>query len=179
MIKAGSPAAGEQLQRGAQENAKSFSVFYSSGKLYTSRRLRNVVCALTAASAFVAPFPRAAAQSSIYPSRAIRFIVPLPAGGGADIVARIVAERLTKSLGQQVLVDNRSGGGTVIGADLAAKAPPDGYTLLLGTATTHAINASLVKKLPYDPIKDFAPITLGSRAAADHRFPSVAARHIA
>lgn len=128
--------------------------------MHTSRRLRNVVCALTAASAFVAALPRAGAQFPTYPSRAIRFIVPLPAGGGADIVARIVAERLTKSLGQQVLVDNRSGGGTVIGADLAAKSPPDGYTLLLGTATTHAINASLVKKLPYDPIKDFAPITL-------------------
>lgn len=100
------------------------------------------------------------AQSDNYPSRPIRFIVPLPAGGGADLVARLVAERLGKSLGQQVLVDNRAGGGTVIGADLAAKSAPDGYTLLLGTATTHAINASLVKKLPYDPIKDFSPISL-------------------
>ena len=126
----------------------------------TSRRLRNVVCALATACALLAGLPHATAQSPTYPSRPIRFIVPLPAGGGADIVARIISERLTKSLGQQVLVDNRAGGGTVIGADLAAKAPPDGYTLLLGTATTHAINASLVKKLPYDPIKDFAPITL-------------------
>ena len=125
-----------------------------------SRLLRNVVCALTAAFAFLASLPRASAQSPTYPSRPIRFIVPLPAGGGADIVARIVAERLTKSLGQQVLVDNRAGGGTVIGADLAAKSPPDGYTLLLGTATTHAINASLVRKLPYDPVRDFTPITL-------------------
>ena len=125
-----------------------------------SRLLRDVICVVTAAFAFLASSPRASAQSSTYPSRPIRFIVPLPAGGGADIVARIVAERLTKSLGQQVLVDNRAGGGTVIGADLAAKSPPDGYTLLLGTATTHAINASLVRKLPYDPVKDFAPITL-------------------
>lgn len=121
---------------------------------------RNVVCALTAACAFPTILPHASAQSSSYPNRPIRFIVPLPAGGGADIVARIVAERLTKSLGQQVLVDNRPGGGTVIGAELAAKAPPDGYTLLLGTATTHAINASLIRKLPYDPVKDFSPITL-------------------
>ena len=102
----------------------------------------------------------AAAQSDGYPSRPLRFIVPLPAGGGADLVARVVAERLARNLGQQVLVDNRAGGGTVIGADLAAKSAPDGYTLLLGTATTHAINASLVKKLPYDPVRDFSPISL-------------------
>ena len=107
---------------------------------------------LSAASAF--------SQSDAYPVRPIRFIVPLPPGGGADLVARVVAERLSKNLNQQVLVDNRAGGGTVIGADLAAKSAPDGYTLLLGTATTHAINSSLVKKLPYDPIKDFAPISL-------------------
>ena len=99
-------------------------------------------------------------QSENYPIRPIRFIVPLPAGGGADLVARVVAERLSRNLGQQVLIDNRAGGGTVIGADLAAKSAPDGYTLLLGTATTHAINASLVKKLPYDPLRDFSPIAL-------------------
>jgi tripartite-type tricarboxylate transporter receptor subunit TctC len=99
------------------------------------------------------------AQSD-YPARPIRFIVPLPPGGGADLVARVVTERLSKNLNQQVLVDNRAGGGTVIGADLAAKSAPDGYTLLLGTATTHAINSSLVKKLPYDPIRDFSPISL-------------------
>ncbi len=107
---------------------------------------------LSAASAFSQPDP--------YPVRPVRLIVPLPPGGGADLVARVVAERLSKNLNQQVLVDNRAGGGTVIGADLAAKSAPDGYTLLLGTATTHAINSSLVKKLPYDPIKDFAPISL-------------------
>jgi len=115
---------------------------------------------MAAAIALVVSSPRVSAQSPTYPSRPIRFIVPLPAGGGADIVARTISERLAKILGQQVLVDNRPGGGTVIGADLAAKSPPDGYTLLLGTATTHAINASLVRKLSYDPIKDFAPITL-------------------
>jgi tripartite-type tricarboxylate transporter receptor subunit TctC len=103
---------------------------------------------------------QAAGQSSVYPTRAIRWIVPLPPGGGADTVARTIAEKLSKNLGQQVVVDNRGGGGTVIGADLAAHAAPDGYTLLLGTATTHAINASLLKKLPYDPIRDFTPISL-------------------
>lgn len=100
------------------------------------------------------------AQTDNYPARPIRLICPLPPGGGADLVARLVAERLAKALNQQVLVDNRAGGGTVIGADLAAKSAADGYTLLLGTATTHAVNASLVKKLPYDPVKDFAPISL-------------------
>jgi len=95
-----------------------------------------------------------------YPARPVRFVVPLPPGGGADLVARSIAERLSKSLGQQVVVDNRAGGGTVIGAELVARAPADGYTWLLGTATTHAINASLVKKLPYDPVKDFAPVSL-------------------
>jgi tripartite-type tricarboxylate transporter receptor subunit TctC len=100
------------------------------------------------------------AQTDNYPARPLRFIVPLPPGGGADLVARVVAERLSKNLNQQVLVDNRAGGGPVIGADLAAKSAPDGYTLLLGTATTHAINSSLVKKLPYDPVRDFAPISL-------------------
>ena len=113
----------------------------------------------TAAVLLLAAAPLCA-QTDNYPSRPIRFIVPLPPGGGADLVARIVAERLSKNMNQQVLVDNRAGGGTVIGADLAAKSAADGYTLLLGTATTHAINASLVKKLPYDPVRDFAPISL-------------------
>ena len=100
------------------------------------------------------------AQSTPYPNRAIRWIVPLPPGGGADIVARTIAESLSKRFAQQVVVDNRPGGGTVIGAELAARSAPDGYTWLLGTATTHAINASLVSKLPYDPVKDFHPISL-------------------
>jgi tripartite-type tricarboxylate transporter receptor subunit TctC len=119
-------------------------------------------CALRAALMCVAALVAfdAGAQITSYPNRSIRWIVPLPPGGGADIVARTVAERLSKNLGQQVIVDNRAGGGTVIGAELAARAPPDGYTWLLGTATTHAINASLVRKLPYDPVKDFAPVSL-------------------
>jgi tripartite-type tricarboxylate transporter receptor subunit TctC len=95
-----------------------------------------------------------------YPTKPIRFIVPFPPGGGADFVARTVAERLSRAVSQQVIIDNRPGGGTVIGAQLAAHAVPDGYTLFLGTPTTHAINVSLVKNLPYDPSKDFAPVTL-------------------
>ncbi len=117
-----------------------------------TRTVAVTVCLLFAAPAF--------AQIDNYPARPLRLIVPLPPGGGADLVARLIAERLSKNLHQQVLVDNRAGGGTVIGADLAAKSAPDGYTLLLGTATTHAINSSLMKKLPYDPVRDFAPISL-------------------
>ena len=121
-----------------------------------SRRAISIVVACIASAAACA----ADNPTPFYPTRAIRWIVPLPPGGGADIVARTVAERLSRNLGQQVIVDNRPGGGTVIGAELAAHAAPDGYTWLLGTATTHAINASLVRKLPYDPIKDFSPVSL-------------------
>ncbi len=115
---------------------------------------------LRIAVGFVLAALLAGAQAQNYPSRPIRFIVPIAAGGGADLVARVIAERLSRNLGQQVVVENRAGGGTVIGAELVARSPADGYTWLLGTATSHAINASLVKKLPYDPVKDFAPIAL-------------------
>src|ERR1700716_2665165 len=101
----------------------------------------------------------AAAQAN-YPTKAIRYIVPFPAGGPLDIVARAIGQDLTKSWGQPVIVDNRPGAGGNIGADLVAKAPPDGYTILMGAVSTHAINVTLYTKLPYDPIKDFAPVTL-------------------
>ncbi len=100
------------------------------------------------------------AQAQNFPNRPVRFIVPIAAGGGADLVARVIAERLSRNLGQQVVVENRAGGGTVIGAEFVARSAADGYTWLLGTATSHAINASLIKKLPYDPLKDFTPIAL-------------------
>ena len=115
---------------------------------------------LRIAAAFLLAALVAGAQAQNYPTRPIRFIVPIAAGGGADLVARVIAERLSRNLGQQVVVENRAGGGTVIGAELVARSPADGYTWLLGTATSHAINASLVKKLPYDPVKDFSPIAL-------------------
>jgi tripartite-type tricarboxylate transporter receptor subunit TctC len=95
-----------------------------------------------------------------YPAKAIRLIVPFPAGGPLDIVARVIGQDLNRSWGQPVLVDNRPGAGGNIGADAVAKAPPDGYTILMGAVSTHAINVWLYSKLPYDPIKDFAPITL-------------------
>jgi tripartite-type tricarboxylate transporter receptor subunit TctC len=100
----------------------------------------------------------AAAQP--YPNHAIRLVVPFPAGGTTDIIARDVAKRLTETLGQSVVVDNRAGAGGNIGSDLVAKSTPDGYTLLMGTVGTHAINPSLYAKMPYDHIKDFVPIVL-------------------
>src|SRR6185436_295390 len=92
-----------------------------------------------------------------YPQRPVRIIVPFGAGGANDTVVRIVANRLTDVLGQQIVVDNRTGAGGLIGTETAAKAAPDGYTLL-GTATPHVIFPHLHKKLPYDTLKDFAPI---------------------
>jgi tripartite-type tricarboxylate transporter receptor subunit TctC len=95
-----------------------------------------------------------------YPRRPVRLIVPFPPGGGNDIVARAVAQELGKSLGQQLVVDNRAGAGGAIGAELAARSPADGYTLFLGGVGSHVVNPSLHAKLSYDPIRDFAPVTL-------------------
>jgi len=99
------------------------------------------------------------ALAQAYPSQSIRFIVPFPPGGGTDTGARIIAQKLGESLGQAVVVDNRPGAAGIIGTELAAKAPPDGYTLLMGNVGTHAVNPSLYRKLPYDPVTDFAPIS--------------------
>ena len=100
----------------------------------------------------------AIAQS--WPTRPLRLIVPTAPGGGTDFTGRLVAAKLSETLGQQVVVENRGGGGGSVGADNAAKATPDGYTLLLGSIATHAVNPVLYKKLPYDHIKDFAPVSL-------------------
>jgi tripartite-type tricarboxylate transporter receptor subunit TctC len=99
----------------------------------------------------------AAAQQ--YPNRPIRVIIPFGPGGPSDFLARTVGQKLTEALGQQLLIDNRGGANGIVGSELAAKAPPDGYTLVLATNGTHGINASLFPKLPYDTVKDFAPIT--------------------
>ena len=93
-----------------------------------------------------------------YPSKAIRFIVPYPPGGGSDIVARLLAAKMTTSLGQPVIVDNKPGASTIIGTEMLAKAPPDGYTIGMIT-DSHAINQLFFPKLPYDSIKDFEPVT--------------------
>ena len=100
-----------------------------------------------------------------YPNRPVRIIVPYAAGGGTDLNARPVAQKLTERWGQSVVVDNRPGGNAMIGSDAVAKAAPDGYTLLFHASSEIVTNVSLFKKVPYDPIKDFAPITLASTTA--------------
>ena len=93
-----------------------------------------------------------------YPTRPIRFIVPFPPGGGTDIVARLIGQRLSERLGQQVVIDNRGGANAIIGTELGAKAPPDGYTILMSLQASLAVNPSLYRNLPYDSLRDFAPV---------------------
>jgi tripartite-type tricarboxylate transporter receptor subunit TctC len=95
-----------------------------------------------------------------YPNKPVRIVVPFPAGGTTDIVARATGQKLQEAWNQSVIVDNRPGAAGNIGAELVAKSPPDGYTLLMGTVGTHAINASLYAKMPYDHVKDFVPVIL-------------------
>jgi tripartite-type tricarboxylate transporter receptor subunit TctC len=132
------------------------------------------------AAGLAAAFLAQPALAQSYPSRPIRLIVPFAAGGGNDNVARLVGKRLGEGLGQPVVVDNHPGAGGVLGAEAAAKSPPDGYTLFLGGVGSHAINPNLMKNLPYDPIRDFAPVELLAQAPlvlVVH--PSVPARSLA
>jgi tripartite-type tricarboxylate transporter receptor subunit TctC len=105
------------------------------------------------------PFASTAATTG-YPQRPIRFVVPFAAGGTSDIIGRILSARMQEGLGQSLVVDNRGGAGGSIGTDIVAKASPDGYTLVLGSNATHAIVPYLYKTLPYDPIRDFAPVSM-------------------
>jgi len=117
---------------------------------------RTLVAAMLALPATALPLAVQAADT--YPSRPIRLVVPFAAGSGTDAVARITAKELGDALGQNVVVDNRPGANGAIAAELVAQAAPDGYTLFMTTNTTHSANPSLMKKLPYDPIKDFTPV---------------------
>jgi tripartite-type tricarboxylate transporter receptor subunit TctC len=101
-----------------------------------------------------------AIAQAAYPSRTIKMIVPYPAGGTTDLLGRLVADQLKAGLGATVVVENKPGAGTTLGAEQVARSEPDGYTLLMATSTTLAINKTLYKKLPYDPVKDFTPIAL-------------------
>jgi tripartite-type tricarboxylate transporter receptor subunit TctC len=102
----------------------------------------------------------AGAQAQDYPTRPIRLIVTFPAGGAIDVLSRVLADRLSETLGARVVIENRAGMGGTLGADVVAKAPPDGYTLVTASAASHAINKALFRSIPYDPEKDFTPISL-------------------
>ena len=121
-----------------------------------------LAAALFAGLAAVAAHAQTAApaQAEGYPTRPVTIIVPFAPGGSTDVLARVLANKLTKAWGQQVVVDNRTGAGGNVGANAVAKASPDGYTLGMGSIGTHAVNASLYASMPYDTVKDFAPITL-------------------
>ena len=120
-----------------------------------------------------------AAESAVtFPNAAVRAVVPYPPGGGTDIIARQIAARLFDRWGHALVIDNRAGGGTVIGTDLVARAPADGYTLLITTGT-HAVNASLIAKLPFDPVRNFEPVTLlGTAANVLLVHPSIPAKNV-
>jgi len=108
----------------------------------------------------VVAFAATAAVAQPYPSKPTRMIVPYPPGGSADILARAIGAKVGEGLGQPVVIDNRPGAGTIIGTEATAKAAPDGYTFMLGTVSSHAINPALNPKLPFDPVKDFTPLAL-------------------
>ena len=121
-----------------------------------------------------------AAMAQSYPNRPIRMIVPSTPGGSVDTLARTIGPRLSERWGQQVVVDNRSGAGGVIAAELTAKAPPDGYTLIMATIASMATNVSLTRNLPYDPARDFAPVTqVASQQLVLLVHPAVAAKSMA
>jgi tripartite-type tricarboxylate transporter receptor subunit TctC len=123
---------------------------------------RTLTLAAGSALGLLALAPAAAqaqAPTQAFPTKAITIVVPFSAGGTTDILARVIGQHMSKDLGQPVIVDNRAGAGGNIGTQLVARAAPDGYTILMGTVGTHAINQSLYPKLAFDPIKDFAPLT--------------------
>ncbi|HSV58112.1 MAG TPA: tripartite tricarboxylate transporter substrate binding protein [Variovorax sp.] len=122
-----------------------------------NRRHLLTTCAFAVASLM---FAGPSAAQGAWPNKPVRIVVPFAPGGTTDILARAVAPELSKAFGQQFIVDNRAGAGGNVGAEIVSKAPGDGYTLLMGTVGTHGINRALYPKLPYDPIKDFVPITL-------------------
>ncbi|MFN7086768.1 MAG: Bug family tripartite tricarboxylate transporter substrate binding protein, partial [Burkholderiales bacterium] len=122
------------------------------------KTVRITAMALAALSLYAAS--AAVSAQSHYPSKPIRLIVAFPPGGSTDIIARVVGQRLGERLGQQVVIDNRGGAGGTLGTEIAAKANPDGYTLTMGTTSTHVIAPAAYGKLKYDAIRDFEPITL-------------------
>ena len=123
-----------------------------------TRFLRAMTCIAVVALAFA--LPASGQAPGAYPNRPVKLVVPFPPGGPLDIVGRTIADKLSQAWGQSIVVDNKPGAGGNIGADHVAKSPADGYTILMGALSTHAVNPSLYAKMPYDAVKDFAPITL-------------------
>jgi len=121
---------------------------------------------LLAAFAAVPSGAGESAQAAGYPDRPVRLVVPFPTGGGADSLARLIMPKVAHALGQPIVIDNKAGAGGNVGAELVAHAAPDGYTLLYGTNGTHAINPSLYRNLPFDPIRDFIPVSRMTEIAA-------------
>ena len=129
--------------------------------LHRVTRCRGVAAALVGALASGAVLlPSVPAHAQAYPTKTVKMVVPFPPGGPLDITGRLLAQKLTEAWGQPVVVENKPGAGGNIGADFVAKSPADGYTILLGALSTHAVNPSLYKSMPYDAAKDFVPITL-------------------
>jgi tripartite-type tricarboxylate transporter receptor subunit TctC len=145
----------------------------------TSKRGLNVlvqVCSIIAAFALT---NTAANSEDQYPSKPVRIVVSFAAGGPTDTVARVIGAKLGDMLGQQFFIENRTGAGGNLGADMAAKSPPDGYTLLMATVSTHAINPGLYSKMPYDPVRDFAPVAqVGVTPILLGVHPSIPARDV-
>ncbi len=139
---------------------------------------KRVLCLLVAAAAAVP----AAALAQAWPSKPVRMVIPFPAGGATDIVGRTIATRLSAALGQQVIVENKPGAGGTIGADAVAKAPPDGYTILMATSSTHSIGPAVNPKMPYDAFRDFAPVAHVANAPSvlivGHGFPARTAQEL-
>jgi len=121
---------------------------------------RRAMLGLGALAMLAGWMPAPAGAQSDYPTRPVTLVVPFSAGGSTDLVARLIAARMVQELGQQVVVENRGGAGGNIGSAAVARAEPDGHTILMATVATHALNPALYKKMPYDPVKDFAPISL-------------------
>ena len=142
--------------------------------------MKSIIRALLAAAMALLALNASAQGPATYPTKPIKIVVPFPPGGATDILARAIGAELQKAFGQTVLIENKAGAGGNPGADMVAKSPPDGYTLVMATVGTHGINMSLYSKMPYDAVKDFEPITLVAgvpNLLVVH--PSVAAKNVA
>ena len=142
--------------------------------------MKTIIQTMLVATMALLALPAGAQGAATYPTKPIKIVVPFPPGGATDILARAIGAELQKAFGQSVLIENKAGAGGNPGADMVAKSPPDGYTLVMATVGTHGINMSLYSKMPYDAVKDFEPITLVAgvpNLLVVH--PSVAAKSVA